>query len=231
MVLGGGGEKMSKSRGNVISPDDVIKEHGADTLRIYEMFMGPFDQAIPWDTKGVVGVRRFLDKVWNVYNSDIEVVDEIDNELEILLNQTIKKVSDDIESMGFNTAVSSLMILTNKILETRKINKEIQEKLLILLSPFAPHITEELWKQLGNKKSIGQEKWPTADESKLKDELVDIVVQINGKVRAKLKLSPDVSEAEAVKMAKSDPNVKKHLEGKKIKKTIFVSGRLISFVI
>ena len=222
---------MSKSRGNVINPDDVVRAHGADTLRLYEMFMGPFDQAIPWDTKGVIGVKRFLDKVFTIYNSDIEVTSDIDNKVEVLFNKTIAKVSSDIESMGFNTAVSALMILANKILEVKKMSPEIRDKFLILLSPFAPHIAEELWSNLGHKKSISLAEWPKADKSKLRDELVDIVVQINGKMRAKLKLSPDISEAEAVKLAMADDNVKKYLAGQSIKKTIFVPGRLLSFVV
>lgn len=229
MILGENGEKMSKSRGNVINPDDVVKEYGADTLRVYEMFMGPFDQMIPWDTKGVIGVRRFLEKVWSL--GEINIEDNIENDVEVLLNKTIKKVGEDIETMRYNTAVSSMMILVNKILEVKKINREGLEKLLIILSAFAPHITDELWAKLGHKESIALQSWPKYDESKIKDDLVDFVIQINGKVRAKLQLAPDISEKDAVKLAQEDDNVKKHLDGQKIKKTIFVAGRLISFVV
>ncbi|OGY48989.1 MAG: leucine--tRNA ligase [Candidatus Buchananbacteria bacterium RIFCSPHIGHO2_02_FULL_40_13] len=251
-ILGEGGEKMSKSRGNVINPDDVVKEYGADTFRLYEMFMGPFDQAIPWDTKGVVGMRRFLEKIWIRFNGIIEddIVggvfakeplsdDKNIKELEILLNQTIKKVSDDIENMKFNTAVSALMILLNKYFDLsisdfakeKIIFEKFSKNFLILFSPFAPHIAEELWQKLGHNKILLKEEWPKADEAKLKDEEVEIVVQINGKVRAKIKLPSDISEEEAIVAAKADLNIQKYLADQKIKKTVFVPGRLISFVI
>ncbi|HLD28508.1 MAG TPA: leucine--tRNA ligase, partial [Patescibacteria group bacterium] len=233
MILGEGGEKMSKSRGNVVNPDDVIKEYGADTLRVYEMFMGPFDQAIPWDTKGVVGVRRFLDKVWNLFveRGTWNVEQKDDKEVEILLHQTIKKVAEDIEEMKFNTAVSAMMILTNMMVEKKSISQEAIEKFLILLSPFAPHIAEELWQQLGHKDSIAFEPWPKYDASKIQDESVEFVIQINGKVRAKIMLSPNVTEDSAVSAVKQLGSIKKYLDGQKIKKVIFVPGRLISFVI
>ena len=232
MVLGAGGEKMSKSRGNVINPDEVVKEYGADTLRVYEMFMGPFDQAIPWDTKGVVGVRRFLDKVWNLFTEyqTPNSQQKNDNEIEILLNKTIKKVSEDIEAMRFNTAVSALMILVNKLLDQKQGQQEILEKFLVLLSPFAPHIAEELWRQLGHSKSIAAEIWPAIDQSKLQSATVEFAVQINGKLRATVVLPPDIKEEEAVATVRELENVKKYLTGQEIKKTIFVPGRLVSFV-
>ena len=231
-ILGEGGEKMSKSRGNVVNPDDVVKEHGADTFRLYEMFMGPFDQAISWDTKGVVGVRRFLERVWNIFREyETDNLQQENKAVEILLNQTIKKVSEDIEAMKFNTAVSSLMILANKLIEVKTTNQKILEKFLILLSPFAPHITEELWQKLGHQASLLKVKWPEADQSKLKDEEVEMVVQVNGKVRAKIKLPSDISEAAAIKVAQADPNIQKYLAGQTIKKTVFVPGRLISLVV
>ncbi|MDO8668725.1 MAG: leucine--tRNA ligase [Candidatus Buchananbacteria bacterium] len=232
MILGEGGEKMSKSRGNVVNPDDVIGEHGADTLRLYEMFMGPFDQAIPWDTKGVIGVKRFLDRIWNIYNSDLVKPEaEADKDLDVLVNKTIQKVAEDIEAMRFNTAVSALMILSNQIIEKKSADKASLEKLLILLSPFAPHIAEELWENMGHKSSLVLEPWPQADKSKLKNETIELIVQINGKVRAKIKLPADVKEAEALKAAQADENVQKYLTGQTLKKTVFVPGKLISFVV
>ncbi|HNW09674.1 MAG TPA: leucine--tRNA ligase [bacterium] len=232
MVLGAGGEKMSKSRGNVINPDEVVKEYGADTLRVYEMFMGPFDQAIPWDTKGVVGVRRFLDKVWNLFTKDQTPSSQQknDNEIEILLNKTIKKVSEDIEAMRFNTAVSALMILVNKLLDQKQGQQEILEKFLVLLSPFAPHIAEELWQQRGHSKSIAAETWPAVDQSKLQSATVEFAVQINGKLRATVVLPQDIKEEAAVAAVRELENVKKYLASQEIKKTIFVPGRLVSFV-
>jgi len=232
MILGEGGDKMSKSRGNVVNPDEVIKKYGADTFRVYEMFMGPYDQAIPWSTQGVVGVRRFLDRIWNFYDHQkADRTTALSPALEIRLHQTIKKVTEDIEEMKFNTAVSALMILFNQMNEAKTVSNKCSEKFLILLSLFAPHIAEELWQQTGHRKSIAQEKWPAYDKSKIKDETVEFVVQINGKVRAKLKLSPEISQTKAVAAAQQDKNVQKYLKGAKIKKTVFVKGRLISLVV
>lgn len=242
LILGEDGEKMSKSRGNVVNPDEVIAEHGADAFRMYEMFMGPLEDVKPWNTKGIVGIDRFLEKVWNlaafVIPSEAEgsiVADSGQNDnvndLEIILNKTIKKVGEDIENMRFNTAISAMMMLSNKIQEVKGISEEDFGKFLVILSPFAPHLAEELWKSLGHDDSIFAQSWPEYDESKVKDEKVQIVVQVNGKVRAKLTLLADVSESQAVEAAKADENVKKYLEGVEVKKTIFVPGRLVSFVV
>ncbi|MFA6918653.1 MAG: class I tRNA ligase family protein [Patescibacteria group bacterium] len=227
MILAENGEKMSKSQGNVINPDDQVKENGADAFRMYEMFMGPLEDAKPWNTKGIIGISRFLEKVWNLVNN-FSNDGTITPELEILLHKTIKKVGEDIENMRFNTAISAMMVLIN---ESKVVSKEFVEKFLIILAPFAPHMTEELWNKLGHKESIFKEAWPKYDESKIKDEEIELVIQINGKVRAKLKLPVDISEADAIKLAKEDDNVKKYLEGAEIKKTIFVANKLISFVI
>ncbi len=231
MVLGEGGEKMSKSKGNVVNPDEVVAQYGADTLRLYEMFMGPFDQAIPWDTKGVVGARRFLEKVWDIYQNPELSARQADPAVEILFNKTIKKIGEDIEEMKFNTAVSALMILVNKIIEAKSAGKENLEKLLIILSPFAPHLAEELWSRLGRKKSIALAKWPEFDEAKIQTETVEIAVQINGKVRAKISALADISEAEAKALALADEQAQKYLAGQKIQKVIFVPGKLISLVV
>ncbi len=240
LILGEDSEKMSKSRGNVVNPDEVVAEHGADAFRMYEMFMGPLEDVKPWNTKGIVGIDRFLEKVWNMGNDPATVIPakaclrrqagiQSDNGLDILLNKTIKKVGEDIESMRFNTAISAMMILVNKFAES--VSKEFYQKFLIILSPFAPHMAEELWSKLGNKESIFKESWPSYDESKIKDEKVEIVVQINGKVRGKVSLPAGTAEAQAVEAAKNEPNVKKYLENSQIKKTIFVPNKLISFVI
>jgi leucyl-tRNA synthetase len=231
LILGEGGEKMSKSRGNVVNPDDVIKEYGADTLRVYEMFMGPFDQPIPWDTKGVVGVRRFLEKIWSIYNNQTEIVDQADFDLISLAHRTIKKVGADIETQDYNTAVSAMMILANKIIEVKKIDNFIAESFLKILCPFAPHLSEELWQLSGHKDSITKEAWPKYDENLVKEQEIDLVVQVNGKVRDKIKVPADITEQSAERFAWESEKVSKYLANQKVKNIIFVPGRLINFVI
>ncbi len=222
LILGEGGEKMSKSRGNVVNPDDVVARFGADTLRVYEMFMGPFEQAIPWDEKGVVGVFRFLERIWRlqekckIKNAKLKIT--IKNEkLERLIHQTIKKVGEDIEQMKFNTAVSALMILTNEMAAQEELPVANYQLLITLLAPFAPHIAEELWEKLGNKKSIHLEKWPEYDPALIVEEEIDLVIQVNGKVRGTVRERADINEEEAKEIAIK----KKLVEEKNIKKTFF----------
>ena len=231
MILGEGGEKMSKSRGNVINPDEVVKTYGADTLRLYEMFMGPFDQAIPWDTKGVVGVRRFIERVWSVYNGGVVISKKVPEELLVLLNKTIKKVGDDIETQDYNTAISALMILINKILEIKVIDEETAKSLLIILSPFAPHVAEELWHVLGHKDSICSQVWPEYDKNLLVAKEYELIIQVNGKIRDRIKVPADIDEQQAENFARKNDKVMPWLQDKKIKNIIFVPGRLINFVI
>ena len=233
---------MSKSRGNVIIPQQVIAKHGTDTVRIYEMFMGPFSQAIAWDTKGVKGVRRFLQKVWGLFekfqtpNSKSQVPN---SKLKRLLHKTIKKVSEDIENLKFNTAVSSLMVLVNEMEKQKEISQIDYSLFLILLSPFAPHITEELYQRLKGKPlrdyqkrdSIFSQKWPKYEPKLVEEEKITLVVQINGKVREKIKAEQKISEKKAKELALKSPKVKKWLAAKKIKKTIFVPGKIINFVV
>jgi len=222
MILGQGGIKMSKSKGNVINPDKVVKEQGADTLRVYEMFMGPFEQAIPWDTKGLKGSKRFLEKVWRFQ----DMISDKDNVSQILINQTIKKVSQDIEELKFNTAISSLMVLANKI--DKEISKETYSTLLILLFPFASHISEELWQRAGFKGMCSEQEWPKYKS--IKEKKTNLIVQVNGKVRDKIEIDSGLSQKKAEKIAKTD-KIKKHIKGKKIKKIIFVKDKIINFVI
>lgn len=225
MVLGEGGIKMSKSKGNVINPDGFVQEYGADTIRLYELFMGPFDQAIPWDTKGVIGVRRFLDKVWSL----LEKLNEDKNDdLERLLHKTIKKVSEDIETMDFNTAISQMMIFVNK---AEAISKQVLAKFLLVLAPFAPHLAEEMWQELGNKDSIFKENWPDYDQKLIKDDNINLVIQVNGKVRDMLSVPAGISEAEAKKLALASEKVRKYLDGQEPKKIIFVKGKLVNLVV
>ena len=232
MVLGSGGEKMSKSRGNVVNPDQVVAELGADTLRCYEMFMGPFDQAIPWDTKGVIGVRRFLEKVWQTFQSLIsQKLSVVKGEkLMPLLHRTIKKVSADIESQDYNTAISALMIFINQA-AADGLDKKTGETFLKILSPFAPHLVEELWQQLGHKRSIIQEPWPEFDEALAQNKEIELVIQINGRVKDKMIVPADINEQRAEKLALDRPKVLSQLAGKQIKNVIFIPGRLINFVV
>jgi len=243
LILGEGGVKMSKSKGNVVNPDDVVNEYGADVFRVYEMFIGPFDQDAPWDTNGIEGVRRFLEKVWKVCDvgagfprpgsADMPEGAEtapLPDDLETLFHQTIKKVSDDIESMNFNTAVSAMMILTNAFtdLGAAQISLEIRKTFLKLLAPFAPHLTEELWSQMGEKGSIHHAAWPTHDASKLVASSFELVVQVNGKVRDRMTVSSGISEDEATKKALASEKVQASLDGKEPRKIVYVKGRLVS---
>jgi len=233
MVLGEGGIKMSKSRGNVITPEQVIKQYGADTLRIYEMFMGPFEQMIAWDTKGVRGVKRFLDKVWKLSNQSLRLREcKSSPNLKKLLHKTIKKVSQDIELLKFNTAVSSLMEFSNAWQEDREgLGKEEFKNFLKILSPFAPHLAEELWEIIGHSDSIFKESWPEYDSSLIESDIVGMAIQINGKLRGALKISKKSSKEEIIKKAKALQVIEKRLKDKDIKKTIFVPGKIINFVV
>ena len=239
LILAKDGEKMSKSKGNVVNPDEIVQTWGADSLRLYEMFMGPFDQAIPWSTENIIGVRRFLEKVWrlqekvNVKNPEVSLrgMPLSETSGSALLHKTIQKVSDDIEAMRFNTAVSAMMILVNEFDKSEQISKSDFETFLKLLSPFAPHITEELWAALGHKKSIALEPWPVADTSKMAVEEATIMIQINGKVRGQVVMPLDSTEAEVLHKATEDESVKKWLAGQEVKKVVYVKNRLINIVI
>ncbi|HUT22612.1 MAG TPA: leucine--tRNA ligase [Candidatus Bipolaricaulota bacterium] len=230
MILGEDGQKMSKSRGNVINPDGIIKEYGADVLRVYEMFMGPYGQAISWSTSGLNGARRFLDRVYNFKAFKNNGHEDDPNTL-MLLHQTIKKVTEDIDKMRFNTCVSALMILLNDFEEKKVVSKDTWKKYLILLSPFAPHLAEELWSEMGEKRSICSVAWPEYDKDKIVEEKVKIVVQINGKLKVSFEAEAGISEDEAKEDALGLEKVKQALKDKKIKKTIFVKDRLINFVV
>ncbi|MBI5729139.1 MAG: leucine--tRNA ligase [Candidatus Magasanikbacteria bacterium] len=229
MILGPDGEKMSKSRGNVINPDEMVEKFGTDAFRMYIMFMGPFDQAVMWDTNGLVGVRRFLDKVWNLQEkiSENATFSNID---ENHLQTTVKKVSDDIDQMKFNTAIAQLMTLTNHF-SKKNIKRVHFETLLLLLSPFAPHFCEELWENLGHNSPISKETWPQYDLNKIKNQSMTIVVQVNGKVREEMGLVPEASEEDVKQAALASEKVQKWLEGKEPKKIIYVKGKLVSIVV
>ncbi|MEI6190788.1 MAG: class I tRNA ligase family protein [bacterium] len=226
MILAEGGEKMSKSKGNVINPDDIVKNLGADTIRIYEMFMGPFDQAIVWDMNNIAGSRRFIEKVWKLQ----EKIGANNADLEVLVHKTIKKISEDIEGMKFNTAISSLMILLNEFEKEPVISKNNYGLFLQLLAPFAPHMTEEIWANLGNKKSIHLEKWPKYDEKKIVSEKIKILVQINGKPRSSFEIPVGSTQTEVEKVAFAREDVSKWLIGKQIKNKMFIKEKILSII-
>ncbi|MFZ5364771.1 MAG: leucine--tRNA ligase [Patescibacteria group bacterium] len=229
MILGEDGQKMSKSKGNVINPDDIVDEYGADVLRTYEMFMGPYDQVIAWSTSGIKGVRRFIDRVYEFkgYKNDIP---KDTAAVDILLQKTIKKVTDDIDKMHFNTAISALMILLNKFEDARSISKQSWKTFLILLSPFAPHLTEELWQEIGKKSSLTLTNWPTYDEQRILEEKVRLVIQINGKLKASLEADSGITEDEARELALKEAKVRKAIGECRISKVVFVKDKLINFV-
>ncbi len=235
MILGENNEKMSKSKGNVVNPDDIIESHGADTLRLYEMFMGPLEASAPWSTQGLDGSRRFLDRIWRLFvNEDgtlsDKIVDKESDELEKVYHQTVKKVTEDYEGLHFNTAISQLMVFVNEAYKANEIPKAYAEGFVKLLSPVCPHIAEELWEKFGHDGTITYEPWPEYDEDKLVDDEIEIVIQINGKVRAKKKVPADISKEELEETAKADETIQKQLEGKTIRKVIVVPGKLVNIV-
>ncbi len=230
MILGSDNRKMSKRWGNVVNPDEVIKNVGADTLRVYESFIGPFDQEISWSTDSMVGSRRFLDKVWKLQERVSDKYSD-NEEVILLLNQTIKKVGEDIESFNANTAVSSMMIFVNLLEQQEKISKKTYLEFIKILSPFAPHICEEIWNNLGNKKLIVLENWPKYDATKLVSSKVKIVVQINGKVRAAIEVPTDSSQDVVEKEIFKNEAVVKWIDNKEIRKKIFIKNRIINLVI
>ncbi|WP_445612926.1 leucine--tRNA ligase [Geobacillus sp. YF-1] len=236
MILGENNEKMSKSKGNVVNPDDIVDSHGADTLRLYEMFMGPLEASIAWSTKGLDGARRFLDRVWRLFVTESgelnpNIVDEPANDqLERVYHQTVKKVTEDYEALRFNTAISQLMVFINEAYKAEQMKKAYMEGFVKLLSPVCPHIGEELWQKLGHTDTIAYEPWPTYDEAKLVEDVVEIVIQINGKVRAKLNVPVDLSKEALEERALADEKIKEQLAGKTVRKVIAVPGKLVNIV-
>lgn len=231
MILGENGEKMSKSRGNVVNPDDIVDEYGADTMRLYEMFIGDFEKAAPWSQASIKGCRRFVERYWNLQTILIDG-DKIRPELEGPFNKAIKKVGEDIENIKFNTAIATLMALINDISNVKSINREEFRTFSILLNPFAPHVTEEVYEVCKLSKGIlAEESWPDYDESKCVDSTVEIVVQVNGKIKAKFNIPVDAQKDEILEQAKSDDNVKKAIQGMNIIKEIVVPKKLVNLVV
>ncbi|MFF2595855.1 leucine--tRNA ligase [Priestia megaterium] len=235
MILGENNEKMSKSKGNVVNPDEIVESHGADTLRLYEMFMGPLDASIAWSTKGLDGARRFLDRVWRLLVDDngelsSKVQESNDTTLERVYHQTVKKVTEDYEGLRFNTGISQLMVFINDAYKVDVLPKQYVEGFVKLLAPICPHTTEELWSKLGHEDTISYEAWPAFDEAKLVDDEVEIVVQINGKVRAKVNVPAEASREELQDIAMANEDVKEFIEGKTVRKVIAVPGKLVNIV-
>ena len=230
LILGPDGVKMSKSRGNVIDPNEVVDVYGADVLRTYVLFMGDYEQAAPWSESSVKGCKRFIDRVFNLQEI-LTDGDEYSKELMSAMHKTVKKVSEDIEQMKYNTAIAALMTLLNKIYEIGKINRAELKTLIILVNPFAPHVTEEMWANCGYGEMLAKDaKWPSFDEAKCVDSTVEIVVQINGKIRARLSVLTDIESDKAIALAKKDEGIAAALEGKNIIKEIYVKGKLVNIV-
>ena len=229
MILGENGEKMSKSRGNVVNPDDIVDRYGADTMRLYEMFIGDFEKAAPWNSDSIKGCKRFVERYWNLQ----EIVcdsDEYSADIEPLMHKTIKKVTEDIDNLKSNTAIAAMMTLLNKIYEKKSITKAELKTLTILLNPFAPHVTEEVWERMGFGGAVHEASWPEYDESKTAENTVEIVLQIMGKVRSRMTVAVDMPKDEVLALAKADEKIAAAIEGKTIKKEIYVPNKLVNIV-
>ncbi|MQS96311.1 leucine--tRNA ligase [Companilactobacillus halodurans] len=239
MILGKGHEKMSKSKGNVVNPDDVVESYGADTLRTYEMFMGPLDASIAWSENGLSGSAKFLDRVWNLFINDDDystiregfLTKENDGKLDKVYNETVKKVTEDFDALHFNTAISQMMVFVNEAHKVDTMPKAYAEGLVKMLAPIAPHMMEELWSKFGHDESISYAKWPTYDEKKLVSDTVEIILQVNGKLRDKIKVATGTSKDDLEKMATTDEKVKKFTDGKNIVKIIAIPNKLVNIVV
>jgi leucyl-tRNA synthetase len=237
LIMGEDGRKMSKRWGNVVNPDEIVVKYGADALRVYEMFMGPFDQACNWNTNGLIGARKFLEKVAALAESAVFSEDNGKNGARTLLHKTIRKIGRDIESFSFNTAVSALMIMANRLTDDREKDGRLPlsanefRSFLILLAPFAPHLAEELFAATGGTDSVFRAAWPEFDEEMARDDEVSLAIQVNGKLRATIAVSPEIAETDALALARENEAVSRWLEGKEIIKHIFVPGKLLNIVI
>ena len=231
MILGGNGEKMSKSKGNVINPDDIVNEYGADTLRVYEMFMGPLEASKPWSDSGVDSARKWLDRVYRLVIETDKLSDENDHSLDFIYHATVKKVTNDYETLGFNTAISQMMIFVNEAFKAKTVYRPYAENLVKMLSCIAPHVCEEMWHLLGHENTIAYEPWPTYDESMLVTQTIEMGVQVNGKLRAKIQVAKDADEETVKTLAFEQENVKAHTDGKNIVKIIVVKNKIVNIVV
>ncbi|MFY7752444.1 MAG: class I tRNA ligase family protein, partial [Exiguobacterium acetylicum] len=232
MILGENNEKMSKSRGNVINPDEIVKSHGADTLRLYEMFMGPLDASVAWSENGLDGARRFLDRVWRLFErtADIQDVTEVDADFERTYHQTVKKVTEDFANIQFNTGISQLMVFVNEANKQPVLPRHFLRGFIQLLTPVAPHLGEELWEQLGFEETLTYAAWPTFDESKLVSDTMEFVIQVNGKVRSKIEINVDATKEEIEALAFADEKTQEWIGDKTVRKVIVVPKKLINIV-
>jgi len=234
LVLGEDGQKMSKSKGNVINPDEVVDRIGADALRVYVMFMGPFDNVMPWSETSLKGAARFLDRLWSVVGRLAGGVSESQGEeedLNLLVQRTIKRVTESTEQFKFNTAIASLMEFLNAVEEKKSVSRGTLEAFVLLLSPYAPHVAEELWQMLGHAETLMYYEWPQYDEAVLREASVTIPVQVNGKVRGEIVLEPETKQEEVERLAKELPNASRYLTGTKVNKVVYVPGKMINFVV
>jgi leucyl-tRNA synthetase len=220
---------MSKSRGNVVNPDDVIKKNGADALRLYEMFMGPLEAVKPWQTSGIEGVRRFLDRLFNLCENVTDAPP--DAETKRLLHKTIQKVTGDIDGMRFNTAISSMMILVKHVGQLAATPREVADAFVLIASPFAPHLGEELWQKLGHEASLAYETWPQFDVELVKDDVIEIGVQVNGKVRGTIRIAVDANQETALEAAHAQEKVAQQIAGKTVAKVIYVPGKILNIIV
>ena len=231
MILGPNGEKMSKSKGNVINPDDMVKEFGADALRVYEMFMGPIESSKPWDEKGIEGSKKFIDRVWRIFIESDKVQNKENPNLEKEYNYTIKKVTQDYENMSFNTAIAQMMIFINTAFKEDIIPTKMVEGFIKVLNPVAPYITEEIWNRLGHNNTISYEKWPEYDESKIVDKTIKLAVQINGKLREVIEIEKDEPQEKVKEAIHNSEKIKIYLNGHEIIKEIYVKNKIYNIVI
>lgn len=229
MILGENGEKMSKSRGNVVNPDDIVDQYGADTMRLYEMFIGDFEKAAPWNSDSIKGCKRFIERFWNLQ----EIVadgDAYSEDVEALMHKTIKKVTEDIDNLKCNTAIAAMMTLLNKIYDKGSVTRKELETITILLNPFAPHVTEEMWDVMNFGGMVNEAQWPEFDEAKTVENTVEIVLQIMGKVRSRMTIDVNMPKEQVIELAKKDEKIAAAIDGKTIKKEIYVPGKLVNFV-